>query len=482
MSLEKGVGAFQLWRTNFLWLSLNYLGGASFAALIVSYRQQFDPAIIAVIVPLLIITYVTVRTSTERLQDATRHVEQVNELYLSTIETLAMAVDAKDQITHGHIRRVQVYAVELAKRLGVAEVSQIRAIEAAALLHDMGKLAIPETILNKPGRLSTAEYDKMKAHAAIGADLLSAIRFPYPVVPIVRHHHEFWDGNGYPTGISKTDIPLGARILSVVDCFDALTSDRPYRPAMTNEEAFAVLQERRGTMYDPMVVDAFVTFHAEISPIAVAAGEQARSLIKPGYFDDLEQIEAAAAGPLQQIRANAVETSQLFEVTRALAHCATVSEAFDLTAQYVREQTPATICALFRTGVRADAVDCHFASGDGAEFLIGLRIDKGERITGWAAAHAKTICNSDPALDLGNIARSFRQPLRSTLCAPVIWEGQVVAVLTSYSPLETAFSPEHRYSVEQIASLLGEQFSRLSHPSESSVVAFEKRRPPQIAG
>jgi putative nucleotidyltransferase with HDIG domain len=162
-----------------------------------------------------------------------------------------MAVDAKDQITHGHIRRVQVYAVELAKRLGVDNDRQLKAIEAAALLHDMGKLAIPEHILNKPGKLTPAEFETMKRHAAIGADLLSSIRFPYPVVPIVRHHHENWNGKGYPTGISGTDIPLGARILAVVDCFDALNSDRPYRPRLDADEAFAILKDRRGTMYDP---------------------------------------------------------------------------------------------------------------------------------------------------------------------------------------------------------------------------------------
>src|SRR5437588_8570967 len=158
-----------------------------------------------------------------------------------------MAVDAKDQITHGHIRRVQIYAVELAKRLGVKDDRQLKAIEAAALLHDMGKLAIPEHILNKPGKLTPAEFEKMKRHADIGADLLSSVKFPYPVVPIVRHHHEHWDGTGYPAGISGTDIPIGARILSVVDCFDALTSDRPYRPRLADTEAFNILRDRRGT-------------------------------------------------------------------------------------------------------------------------------------------------------------------------------------------------------------------------------------------
>ncbi len=156
---------------------------------------------------------------------------------------------------------------------------QLEAIAAAALLHDMGKLAVPEHILNKPGKLTTAEFEKMKRHADIGADLLSSIKFPYPVVPIVRHHHEFWNGAGYPSGISGTDIPLGARILSVVDCFDALTSDRPYRPRLNDNEAFEILRERRGTMYDPLVVDAFVQAHPEIGPAAIKAGHEARSIM-----------------------------------------------------------------------------------------------------------------------------------------------------------------------------------------------------------
>src|SRR2546426_4519323 len=166
-----------------------------------------------------------------------------------------MAIDAKDQITHGHIRRVQAYAVGLARSIGVADEKLIKAIEAAALLHDMGKLAVPEYILNKPGKLTDTEFEKMKLHASVGADILSSIEFPYPVVPIVRHHHENWDGSGYPDGLKATDIPLGARILAVVDCFDALTSDRPYRNRMDEETALGILRERRATMYDPVVVD-----------------------------------------------------------------------------------------------------------------------------------------------------------------------------------------------------------------------------------
>lgn len=472
MSLERRTRAFAIWRTNFLWLGLNYLGGASFAALIVSYRQQFDLTMLGVIVPLLVITYLTFRTSLGRLEDANRHVSQLNELYVSTIETLAMAVDAKDQITHGHIRRVQVYATELAKRLGVHEQSQIRAIEAAALLHDMGKLAIPENILNKPGKLSESEYDKMKQHASIGADLLSAIRFPYPVVPIVRHHHEFWNGKGYPAGISGTDIPLGARILSVVDCFDALNSDRPYRPKLSPEEAFSVLLERRGTMYDPLVVDTFIEAYDDIAPVAIAAGEQARSLITPGTFSDDTLIDST----LDKIRASAATTSQIFQTIRALSTAQTVEAAFGHAAQHVRQETPAAVCALFLHDPSTEIVRCAAAAGEKSELLFGLEIKMGERITGWAASHLQPIANSDPALDLGPLAGAFRSRLRSALVIPLTTGDKLLGVVSAYAIDDNAFRSDHRYAVEEICGTLSAKLEELLQPEAATLLKFSPRK------
>src|SRR6185436_17905012 len=268
VGLETEQSATLIWWTRFTWLAVNYFSGASVAALIVTYMRELSPSALLVIVPLLVVSYLTFKTAMGRMEDSNKHLSELNRLYLSTIETLAMAIDAKDQITHGHIRRVQSYAVGLAKYVGITDQSLIKAIEAAALLHDMGKLAVPEYILNKPGKLTAAEFEKMKAHASVGADILSAIEFPYPVVPIVRHHHENWDGTGYPAGLKGTDIPIGARILSVVDCFDALTSDRPYRPRLSDSDALAILIERRGSMYDPLVVDTFVRVHRDIAPEA----------------------------------------------------------------------------------------------------------------------------------------------------------------------------------------------------------------------
>ena len=202
VAFETRRPAFAIWRSDFLWLSLNYFGGASVSALLAVQVGHADPTYPAIIVPLLLVLDYTFKIPMDRVKDAHKHLEDVNALYVSTIETLAMAVDAKDQVTHGHIRRVQAYAVGLARALAVTDPGLIKAIEASALLHDMGKLAIPEHILNKPGKLTAVEFAKMQMHASIGADLLSSIAFPFPVIPIVKHHHENWDGRGYPTGLA----------------------------------------------------------------------------------------------------------------------------------------------------------------------------------------------------------------------------------------------------------------------------------------
>ncbi len=469
---ERGLSPIDIWKNNFVWIGLNYVGGACVAMLLVTYRQRIDFFALSVIVPLLVITYLTFRTSLGRLADANRHVAQVNDLYLSTIETLAMAVDAKDQITHGHIRRVQVYAVELAKRLGVNNDRQLKAIEAAALLHDMGKLAIPEHILNKPGKLTVAEFETMKRHAAIGADLLSSIRFPYPVVPIVRHHHENWNGKGYPTGISGTDIPLGARILAVVDCFDALNSDRPYRPRLDPDEAFTILKDRRGTMYDPLVVDTFIAAYPEIAELAQAAGQQARSLIEPSEMTS----GAPPIGPLEEIRASAADNNALSLARRAMLEAKSTIDAMNTLSQCVRQLTPSNVCTYFQYMPAADELVCVYASSDDNRALIGLTIRPGERVTGWVAAHRKAISNSDAMLDLGESATLVKPQPRSTISAPVILgtEGELHGVLTGYSSRVDPFSHRHVYAFEQLAEALSQHFAK-ARPAAGRLVTFAQR-------
>lgn len=477
VGFQKQRSPLSVWRQSFLWLSLNYYSGASIAALILPYLRQTGNSafvyVVGAILPVLIISYLTFKTALGRIDDANRHLSELNRLYLSTIETLAMAIDAKDQITHGHIRRVQQYAVGLAKHLGITDAALISAIEAASLLHDMGKLAVPEYILNKPGKLTPAEFDRMKLHASIGADILSAIEFPYPVVPIVRHHHENWDGSGYPDGLSGTTIPIGARILSVVDCFDALTSDRPYRPRMSDNEAIRILSSRRGTMYDPTIVDAFITIHTS-SPRSLIAEPANHTVHTPAMFDQAlsasRQFDSLPEnGPqLDQIASSSEETIVLYDLASTLTGHETLREIGDLVSKHLRRLVPASAIVFYIYDPQSDDLVSAHAVGMHASHLLGLRVPRGERLAGWVAANKQTIINADPILDLGEVARLLKPRLRSCMCTPLVRRQDIIGVLSLYSVELDAFTDNHKRLLE----LIGRQISQPVHkacvgPSQS---------------
>jgi putative nucleotidyltransferase with HDIG domain len=453
VGFDQKTSPLSVWKTNFLWISLNYFSGASVAALLLPYLVAADRLaivrVIGILLPLLVISYLTFKTALGRVEDANRHLNELNRLYMSTIETLAMAIDAKDQITHGHIRRVQTFAVGLARHMGVKDAAQIQAIEAAALLHDMGKLAVPEYILNKPGPLTAAEFDKMKLHASVGADILSAIEFPYPVVPIVRHHHENWDGSGYPDGLSGTDIPIGARILSVVDCFDALTSDRPYRPRLSDGEALKIIAERRGTMYDPLVVDTFTKVYRSITPqptdYTVSRTGIAAIARGTGTLDTQSQSR------LGDISASTEEMVLLYELARSLVAAQDLSETAEVIAKHLRRLIPATTSVFFVYDEQTDELYCAHAAGENSSHFSALRIATGQRLSGWVAANRQTIVNSDATLDLGEVARALQPPLRSCLSTPLTVAKELVGVLTLYSTQANAFNDEHLRLIEAIA-------------------------------
>jgi diguanylate cyclase (GGDEF)-like protein/putative nucleotidyltransferase with HDIG domain len=464
VALEQRSSAFSVWRHNFLWLSLNYFSGASVAALLIPYLQgpgYVFVRIIGVLLPLLLISYLTLKTALGRVEDANKHLAELNRLYLSTIETLAMAIDAKDQITHGHIRRVQSLAVGLAREIGLDDQVQIRAVEAAALLHDMGKLAVPEYILNKPGPLTPAEFEKMKLHASVGADILSAIDFPYPVVPIVRHHHERWDGGGYPDGLKGSDIPIGARILSVADCFDALTSDRPYRPRLSDADALRILVERRGSMYDPMVVDVFISVYKTIAPTS-SETEYSRgglSALTRGALPSVDGI-LPTGSRLDDISASTEEMLLLYELAQGLSGKTDLADAADLISKHLRRLVPATTCVFFVYDRNGDEIVAAHAAGENASHFSSIRIAMGQRLSGWVAANRQTILNSDPMLDLGEVARVLKPALRSCLSTPLQVELELVGVLTVYSTHRDAFTEDHRRIVEVVARQVSQTVQR----------------------
>lgn len=459
IALERRLSPLKIWRENFVLLSLNYFGGASVAALLVSsYTKGLDPTYIAVIVPLLIVLYLTFSTSMGRVADANAHLRQLNTLYMSTIETLAMAIDAKDQITHGHIRRVQTYAVALAKKMGVSDDKLIGAIEAAALLHDMGKLAVPEYILNKPGPLTPAEFEKMKLHASVGADILSSIDFPYPVVPIVRHHHENWNGKGYPDGIAGAAIPIGARILSVVDCFDALTSDRPYRPRLPDKEAIRILLERRGTMYDPLVVDTFIEMHPTMATTMQPESDHPLTAITKAAV--AEKGVAGRTPRFEDITASSGEVVALFALAQALGGQGTASEVGRIVLDHLRRLVPHSFGILFVYLQDRDELSAAYASGPSAPLLTGMTVVVGQRLSGWVAANRQTIRNSDPVLDLGEVSKTISPRPRSCLSTPVTVGANLIGVISLYSVQQDSFSEEHERLFEAVARQVGPAVAR----------------------
>ena len=443
IAIDKQVNVFRVWQQNFSSLGLNYAAGTSIAVLLVYNTADVQWAFLCFVFPLLLVLYLTYRWTTERVQQAERHVAEMTRTFMQTIEALAMAIDAKDQVTHGHIRRVQRYAEELARALGVTDKKTLDAIHAAALLHDTGKLAVPEYILNKPGPLTRAEFDRMKLHATIGADILKSIDFPYPVEPIVRYHHENFDGTGYPTGLSGTQIPIGARILAVVDCYDALTSDRPYRSKMTRSQAEQYLRSMRNSRYDPWVVDGFLEILDRLEAMDAAEAKTAEAT--PGLV--------LARAQLQVIHSTRAEDREIVRLRRDLPAVASTERAVDLLLDRLQPLMPVLTLAIFRPLVDSTDLVCSACSGLASNGITGSRVPIGERVTGWSYANHQPIVNAEAALELSESARKA-SPVRlaHALVVPMLEAGRCSGVVALFG--SDQFTPDHLRLVETGISLL----------------------------
>jgi len=393
-----------------------------------------------------------------------RHVEQIASLNMRTIEALALAIEAKDHTTHTHLQRVRTYAVEMAKQLDLGE-EQIEALRAAALLHDIGKLAVPEQIINKPGKLTPEEFEKMKVHPIVGAEILERVAFPYPVAPIVRSHHERWDGTGYPEGLAGESIPVGARILAAVDCLDALASHRQYRPALPLSEAMAKVKEKAGTWFDPQIVEILESRYIELERMAQMSEDTAvsglsrtvrveRGLAPAAGFERSEPTHGPVdnADFLTSIASARQEAQTMFELSQDLGVSLSLSETLSVLSMRLRKMIPFDSIAVFVN--RNGWLLPELVSGENFRALSSLKVRVGEGLCGWVAENSRPIVNGNPQVEAGYSTDPGRHTtlLQSALVVPLEGLNGVVGVLAMYHTNRDAFTPDHLRILLAVAS------------------------------
>ena len=455
-SLWRGRPIIRTWVDNFVWTSTAFFVGMLAAGLISKAITVFGFYSFIISLPILLLTYITYKNYLGKVEASNKHIDRLSKLHLATIESLTMAIDAKDPLTRGHIQRVRVMAESLARAIGYPE-EQMEGLKAAALLHDIGKLAVPEYILTKPGKLSSAEYSKIMIHPVVGADILSNVEFPYEVVPIVKHHHEKYDGTGYPGGLKGEDIPLGARIITVIDCYDALTTSRPYRPSYPRQEALDIMRRERGRMFDPVLLDKFLDIVDSLEERIPQVSAPKVSLIGVGQLATGHLIEQSfelaprsrAEKALRDIAAAQREVLSLYEISQTLGKTLKLSEALPIVAAKLESIANFTTLVIYLSeGARLRAA---YTIGKNSEALKGMDIGVGEGGAGWVAEHRQVLIGGSPLADLERTLGPAAAAYRSTAIFPLIHSEALVGALAIYSEEDRGYSADEVRLLEAIS-------------------------------
>src|SRR5580765_6635735 len=448
---EKSIA--KVWGESHLWLFPYYMVGAAVAGLVHFLNSHIGWQSSLLVLPPIYLMYRSYRLYLGKLEAEKLHVEQVSKLHLRTIEALALAIEAKDETTGEHLQRVRVYAMELAKELGLSA-DETEALQAASVLHDIGKLAVPEHIISKPGKLTPEEFEKMKIHPIVGAEILERVRFPYPVVPIVRAHHEKWDGSGYPYGLKGEQIPIGARILSSVDFLDAMASDRQYRRALPLNDVMQKLSAESGKSFDPRVVDVLRRRYRDLEQLVAQRSESVkwsklstdliveRGVAPAAGFAETGVKENQEATFLASIAAARQEAQMLFELSQDLGASLSLDETLSVFSVKLKRLVPYDSITIY---VRHDdTLYPQHVSGDNFRLFESLRIPLGQGLSGWVAQNRKPIINGNPSVEPGYLNDPTKfSTLRSALALPLEGLSGVVGVLALYRAERDAFTSDN---------------------------------------
>ena len=461
-----------VWSESFLWLFPYYMVGAAIAGFVSFLNRHIGWQASLLVLPPIYLLYRSYRLYLGKLETEKEHAEKVSGLHLRTIEALALAIEAKYQTTGEHLQRVRIYAMELARDLGLTE-DETEALRAASVLHDIGKLAVPEHIISKPGKLTPEEFEKMKIHPIVGAEILEQVDFPYPVVPIVRAHHEKWNGSGYPNGLAGEAIPIGARILAAVDCLDALASDRQYRRALPLDVAMAKVASEAGISFDPRVVGILQRRYVELEKLARQQPVQAppklstdikveRGVAPDAGFAKAEEAPVSEPGRERDQR-NAMAAAR--QEAQALAGfvgklggnlgvALGLEDALALLAVRVKRLAQHDAMAVYV--VRDKVLVAEWVSGENFRLFSGLRIPVGEGLSGWVVQNVKPILNGNPSVEPGYLNDPGKySTLRSALAVPLQGKAGVVAVLALYRAEADAFTRDELSVVQELVAGVG---------------------------
>ncbi len=479
-----GKGRVTVSQESLIWTLITQVANVTSAALFYSAIHGAGLPFVFVGALIIVLVHLLYRFNEKRVSEVTRaqaekvrYVEEIADLHMNTIESLAIAIDAKDQTTHGHVRRTQIYATEMGKLLKVKD-QELRALVAGALLHDIGKLAVPEYILNKPGKLTEAEFAKMKIHPTVGGDILKRVNFPYPVEDIVRYHHEKWDGSGYPKGLKAEQIPLVARIISVVDFYDATRCDRPYRKGMKREESLTLLRKMSASSFDPKVVDLFTAHVIEFDQLI--ASEDIREQVASENIDlnNKSRPDAGLASDIlgapdgslgfRSITQAQREVFALHEIAQTIGSSLNMQDTVTLISNKLRAIVPFDTCIIFVVDDRSGKAIAMHVSGDHSDLFGARRISVGDGITGWVIANARSMCNSSPELDLVGLPEDIARSYRGVLVSPLIREDGAFGAITLYSKGRTSYTTEHVRLLESV--------SQHAASALNNAITFEKTK------
>lgn len=461
----------EVWNECYFWSFPYYIAGALIAVVFTNVTDWISWQVSLVVLPVMYLVYRSYRIYLGRLDDGRAHTEQMASLHLRTIEALAMAIEAKDTTTHDHLQRVQVYALEIGAELGLNN-EELEALRAASLLHDIGKLAVPEHIISKPGKLTPEEFEKMKIHPVVGAEILERVQFPYPVAPIVRSHHEKWDGTGYPDGLIGEQIPIGARILSVVDCLDAMATDRQYRRALPLDQAMSVISKEKGQAFDPRVVEILERRYQELERMASSIRVDKiklsthvkieRGLAPAAGFENSgpgevkkPQENNEAAPFLASIAAARQEVQALFELSQNLGNSLSLDETLSVLSVRLKKMVPFdTMCIFVK---REDILVAEYVTGDNFRLFSVLEIPVGQGLSGWVAENRKSIINGNPSVEPGYLNDPTKfSTMRAALSVPLEGANSLVGVLSLYHGERDVFTRDHLRILQSIAPKLAQ--------------------------